>query len=95
LNVVLYADSPKKILINTVQLTELQELRNTDVLIGMDIISLGDFAITNLNGIPWFSFRVPSAAHIDFVPETNLHNRRLQMQASRGGSKRKSKKKKS
>lgn len=37
-----------------------------DLLIGMDIISLGDFAITNVNGRTTFSFRLPSICVIDF-----------------------------
>ena len=41
-----------------------------DVLIGMDIINEGDFAVTNLNGRTKFSFRVPSQADIDFVRES-------------------------
>lgn len=40
-----------------------------DILIGMDIMNQGDFAVTNHNGITKFSFRVPSQGHIDFVPE--------------------------
>jgi predicted aspartyl protease len=45
-------------------------LSGFDVLIGMDIISLGDFAVTNFNGKTMFSFRAPSVAHIDFVNDT-------------------------
>lgn len=41
------------------------------VIIGMDIISLGDFAFTNLNGKSVFSFRVPSFKTIDFIAERN------------------------
>lgn len=37
-----------------------------DLLIGMDIINLGDFAITNVNGRTVFSFRLPSISIIDF-----------------------------
>ena len=37
-----------------------------DVLIGMDVISQGDFAITNAHGTTTYSFRVPSLEHIDF-----------------------------
>jgi hypothetical protein len=37
------------------------------VLIGMDIITLGDFAITNFGNDTFMSFRVPSIQHIDFV----------------------------
>ncbi len=39
---------------------------DADVLIGMDIISQGDFAITHPNGMTKFSFRYPSEADIDF-----------------------------
>ncbi len=42
-----------------------------DMLIGMDIISRGDFAVTNFGGLTKFSFRFPSMEHIDFVPGTN------------------------
>ena len=40
-----------------------------DILIGMDIITLGDFAITNYNNKTVFSFRFPSTEVIDFVKE--------------------------
>ena len=41
-----------------------------DILIGMDIIGTGDFAVTNFNGTTTFSFRHPSVEHIDFVRES-------------------------
>ena len=40
-----------------------------DILIGMDIITLGDFAITNYNNKTVFSFRFPSSEVIDFVKD--------------------------
>ena len=40
---------------------------NADVLIGMDIINLGDFAVTNNGGATAFSFRFPSMEKIDFT----------------------------
>ncbi len=40
-----------------------------DFLIGMDIISEGDFAISTYNGITSFSFRIPSKGFIDFTKE--------------------------
>ena len=42
-----------------------------DILIGMDIITLGDFAITNYNNKTVFSFRFPSSEVIDFVKTEN------------------------
>ena len=44
-------------------------LRDTDVLIGMDIITQGDFAVTNTESKTVFSFRVPSVQRIDYVQE--------------------------
>ena len=38
-----------------------------DLLIGMDIIAAGDFAVTNKGGQTVFSFQTPSRQHIDFV----------------------------
>ncbi|MEI6035075.1 MAG: aspartyl protease family protein [Verrucomicrobiae bacterium] len=38
-----------------------------DMLIGMDIIGHGDFAVTNLGGKTAFSFRLPSMEKIDFL----------------------------
>jgi uncharacterized protein YecA (UPF0149 family) len=37
----------------------------------MDIITLGDFAVTNFNGNTCMSFRVPSLHQIDYVEEAN------------------------
>lgn len=45
--------------------------QNLGVLIGMDIITIGDFAVSNYNGVTKFSFRYPSYSHIDFVEESN------------------------
>ena len=37
-----------------------------DVLIGMDIISMGDFAVSNFEGKTQFTFRVPSQEHVEY-----------------------------
>ena len=42
------------------------ELKDIDVLIGMDVISLGDFAVTNKDDETWMSFSMPSKRHLDF-----------------------------
>ena len=61
---------------NTARITGIRAFEGTlksgDMLIGMDVISLGDFAITNLNGRTMFSFRVPSMAEIDFVKHSYI-----------------------
>jgi hypothetical protein len=42
---------------------------DADVLIGMDIITRGDFAVTNKGGQTTFTFRFPSTTRLDFVKE--------------------------
>ncbi len=54
-----------------VEVTKGQLVGGADVLIGMDIITSGDFSVTNKGGITKFSFRVPSQAHTDYVKEFN------------------------
>ena len=62
-------------LLNHVQIPMVQVseavLNGFDVLIGMDIITLGDFSITNVGGRTIFSFRVPSTETIDYVQQDN------------------------
>lgn len=55
-----------------------------DMLIGMDIIAGGDFSFTNLNGNSMFSFRYPSAHHIDYVAQDKVNSLKPQ---PHGGSK--------
>lgn len=43
-------------------------------LIGMDIITKGDFAVTNRKGVTTFSFRVPSMETIDYVKKIEILN---------------------
>ena len=50
------------------------ELLGGHLLIGMDIITRGDFSITNV-GKTVFSFRVPSVTTVDFVKEATLLNK--------------------
>jgi predicted aspartyl protease len=44
-------------------------LGDTDVLIGMDIISKGDFAVTASDGNTKMTFQIPSTHEIDFAQE--------------------------
>lgn len=59
---------PNHVSINNVSVFAL-DLYECDLLIGMDIIQLGDLSITNHMGHTQFSFRIPSMKHIDFVAE--------------------------
>lgn len=56
---------PNNILIPNLRVTD-GILTGMDVLIGMDIISQGDFAVTNFKGKTMFSFGAPSNCEIDF-----------------------------
>jgi hypothetical protein len=40
-------------------------------LIGMDVICVGDFAITNGGGVTYCSFRIPPGTRIDYVSDWN------------------------
>ncbi|MBA7524908.1 hypothetical protein ES705_17053 [subsurface metagenome] len=58
---------PNKVVFDELKVTEGKLQGKNEVLIGMDIISSGDFAVTNYDGKTVFTFRHPSAARIDFV----------------------------
>ena len=63
---------PNKVVVQFVKVTECQNfVGKFDIIIGMDIISLGDFAITNVGQKTTFSFRMPSLHTVDYVKEFN------------------------
>ena len=47
---------------------------HSNVLIGMNVINLGSFAVSNVNDKTTLSFQVPSSFEIDFVPDAKEHN---------------------
>ena len=61
---------PNKLRIPRVRVIGFKELTDEndkiEVLIGMDIISKSDFAVTNKNDNTWLSFRIPSQGGIDY-----------------------------
>jgi hypothetical protein len=57
---------PNKVIMQAVRVTK-GEISGYDVLIGMDIIGAGDFAVTHKDNKTTFSFRFPSIEEIDFV----------------------------
>ena len=61
---------PNMVIIPEIQISECPGDIGCDILIGMDVISRGDFAISHKDGNTVFSFRTPSAEKIDF---TNPH----------------------
>ena len=75
-------DLPMGVMAGQVRVTEAQltdndgisESEQSRVLIGMDIIGTGDFAVTNFDNKTMMSFRIPSVEAIDFVPTARDHN---------------------
>jgi hypothetical protein len=73
---------PNKVMVGSVRVTEVKLIpddntsddKQPQLLIGMDIIGLGDFAVTNANEKTTFSFQIPSVEEIDFIPDTVEHN---------------------
>lgn len=65
---------PNKVVFNNLRVT-VGDLGKggPDMLIGMDIISHGDFAVTSLGGKTCFSFRLPSMERIDFNSSEKKH----------------------
>lgn len=63
---------PNGLMVVDVRALEAQNIQGADMLIGMDIITTGDLAITNADNDTWFSFRFPPARqHIDYAEEAS------------------------
>lgn len=63
---------PQSVRVTKVLVSECKSLDDKDevgVLIGMDIILIGDFAVSNFNSKTTFTFRVPSFGEINFVKD--------------------------
>jgi len=61
---------PNKSCIQNLIVTE-GTIENADLLIGMDVMNIGDFAVSNFNGKTVFSFRMPSIVCTDYVAHAN------------------------
>lgn len=57
---------PNRVFISQLEATS-GKLKDADMLIGMDVINRGDFAVTNVGGKTTMTFRMPSCECIDFV----------------------------
>ena len=77
---------PNRVTVQNVQVSR-GGFSGADILIGMDIISGGDFAITHMGGKTKFTFQVPAQADIDFVkaqplpPPVNREERRARQRS--------------
>jgi len=59
---------PNKMEVSTLYVME-GDMTDTDILIGMDIITMCDFAITNKDGKTVFSFDIPSTRITDYTKQ--------------------------
>jgi len=66
---------PNGICVKEISVSEVVLAGDIEILIGMDLISLGDFSFTNVNGKSCFSFRFPSVKEIDYVLEGKKKNK--------------------
>jgi hypothetical protein len=62
---------PSNVTITGVRVIQMN-VQGSDILIGMDIITLGDFSITNHEGKTCMSFRIPSSHEIDYVKDAQI-----------------------
>jgi len=62
---------PNRVMFPMMRVAQIAVHPDFDVLIGMDILGVGDFAVTHHNGRTTFSFCCPSRREIDFVAEVN------------------------
>ena len=60
---------PNSVCLPSLRVTEGELAGDVEVLIGMDIMGRGDFAISNRNGKTVFTFRMPSLERVDFVEQ--------------------------
>lgn len=65
---------PNDVIIKGVTASEFTAVEGADLLIGMDIITSGDFSISNYKGKTTFSFRSPSFAETDYVRQFKTMN---------------------
>jgi predicted aspartyl protease len=61
---------PNQILVSNIRVSEFLDNGKFDVILGMDIITLGDFSINNFNKESVFRFSYPPAAPIEFGEAT-------------------------
>ena len=58
---------PNKVRVMDVKVAKAPLTGDSNILVGMDIISMGDFAVSSYDGRTSFSFRLPSTERIDFL----------------------------
>lgn len=79
---------PNNVVFRNWRVTEGKLSNDVDVVIGMDVIACGDFAVTNKDGLTVFTFRIPSIARYDYVKEHVASEKRQQKRARKWGRRR-------
>ena len=75
---------PNSVLIIGQRVAEVPFLEGADILLGMDILTLGDLAITqDSEGRTVLSYRFPPGSPIDFVPTSNQAHLRMMAKMTR------------
>jgi hypothetical protein len=75
---------PNRFAVPFIRVTECPMLTgNFNILIGMDIISLGDFIVNNFQNHTQFSFRMPSLHEIDYEEMLKTNDENLSRQQKR------------
>lgn len=77
---------PNGCIVTDVLATEIPGTEDT-LIIGMDVISLGDFAISKSEGFTMFSFQIPSSHSLDFSNEIDEHDAFKARDRNKGGFK--------
>jgi hypothetical protein len=54
-----------------IRVAECRDYEHFDFILGMEVITSGDFSITNFENQTWVSFRTPSMARIDYEQEAS------------------------
>ena len=72
---------PNNVVFRNWRVTEGKLSDDVDVVIGMDVIVRGDFAVTNKDGLTVFTFRIPPIARYDYVKEHVASEKRQQKKA--------------
>lgn len=62
---------PHQVGVAGILVTEFPGAPDMDAIVGMDVICLGDLALTNVSGQTWMSFRMPSCEAVDFVHDAH------------------------
>jgi hypothetical protein len=76
---------PNRFMFGMVRVAKIPLHRDIDVLIGMDILGQGDFAVTSHEGKTTFSFCFPPLREIDFVAEVRASKQILPVHSAKIG----------